>query len=390
MEKQQIAIKLNYVREYNVDLILNLLYKQPLSCLEISEKIGISDVGVRKIVKQLETQGLLKIAQENELPRKKGNQHIRYTINAAFGVFLIIDFTHLSEKFTVFDYAGQCLLEKRFSIPYVEVNDEDLCRLIQDIKKTISDVGLDKKRLLNIQLSVPGQIDEQARCFTISHRFKKYENDYSGLFFRIFEDAFGVSVFAKNNVAYMAMGETEHGFSSKYGSAIYIFAGYGIAASVLYKGNIVSGWRGYAGEIGGSKYGKDSTLSLNCSVLRLIYKCSPYLETQDFEGLMKAYRTNETVKSIILESAEVLGAFISAFANLIGSDIVMLGGESLNYGKEYLGKLTDYVKNHTIAKTDVLFSSLKDAAIWGALIEARKQVVADYNAKKRAEAETEK
>ena len=387
MEKQKIAIKLNYVREYNVDLIVNLLYKQSLSCLEISEKIGISDVGVHKIVKQLENQGLLKIAQDNTLHRKKGNQHIRYTINPEFGIFLIIDFTHLSEKFTVFDYAGKCLLEKDFSIPYIEVNDDDISHLIQNIKETFAEVGLDKKRLLNIQLSVPGQIDEQSRCFTISHRFKKYENDYSGLFFRLFEDAFGVSVFANNNVAYMAMGETEHGFSSKYGSAIYVFAGYGIAASVLYHGHIVSGWRGYAGEIGGSRYGKDSTLSLNCSVLRLIYKCSPYLETQDFAGLMKAYHTNETVKNIIMESAEVLGSFISVFSNLIGADTVMLGGESLEYGEKYLEKIKEYVKDHTIAKADVLFSSLKDAAICGALVSARRQVIADYNAKKRFEPE---
>lgn len=384
MEKQKIAIKLNYVREYNVGLIVNLLYKQSLSCLEISEQIGISDVGVHKIVKQLETRGLLKISQENGFRRKKGNQHIRYTINPEFGIFLIIDFTHLSEKFTVFDYAGNRLLEKRFSVPYVEVNDEDIGRLIQNVKETFAEVGLDKKRLLNIQLSVPGQIDEQSRCFTISHRFKKYENDYSGLFFRLFEDAFGVPVFAKNNVAYMAMGETEHGFSSKYGSAIYIFAGYGIASAVLYEGRIVSGWRGYAGEIGGSRYGKDSTLSLNCSVLRLISKCSPYLETQDFDGLIKAYRTDETVKNIILESAEVLGSFISAFSNLIGADTVMLGGESLEYGEQYLEKVKEYVKNHTIAKADVLFSSLKDAAICGALVSARKQVIAAYNAKKRA------
>lgn len=383
MEKQKFAIKLNYVREYNVGLIVNLLYKQSLSCLEISEKIGISDVGVHKIVKQLETQGLLKIVRGNELHRKKGNQHIRYTINPEFGIFLIIDFTHLSEKFTVFDYAGNCLLEKSFSVPYDEVNDEDIGRLIENIKETFAEFGLDKKRLLNIQLSVPGQIDEQSRCFTISHRFKKYENDYSGLFFRLFEDAFGVAVCAKNNVAYMAMGEMEHGFSSQYGSAIYIFAGYGIAASVLYQGHIVSGWRDYAGEIGGSKYGKDSTLSMNCSVLRLIYKCSPYLETQDFEGLLNAYRTNETVKNIILESAEVLGSFISAFSNLIGADTVMIGGESLEYGERYLEKIKEYVKNHTIAKADVLFSSLKDAAICGALVSAREQVIADYNVKNR-------
>ena len=31
----------------------------------------------------------------------------------------------------------------------------------------------------------------------------------------------------------MALGEAEPGFSSKYGAAIYIFVGYGVAANVL-------------------------------------------------------------------------------------------------------------------------------------------------------------
>lgn len=97
MERQKTAIKLNYVREYNIGLITSILYDAPLSCLEMSKRIGISDVGVRKIVKQLEQQGMLKVARENTSPRKKGNQHIRYTIDADYGIFLIIDF-HASER----------------------------------------------------------------------------------------------------------------------------------------------------------------------------------------------------------------------------------------------------------------------------------------------------
>lgn len=48
MERQKTAIKLNYVREYNIGLITSILYDAPLSCLEMSKRIGISDVGVRK------------------------------------------------------------------------------------------------------------------------------------------------------------------------------------------------------------------------------------------------------------------------------------------------------------------------------------------------------
>ena len=70
------AINLSYVRAYNVRLIMKILYEKPLSCLELSEKIGISDVGIRKIVKNLQANGMLRVAREENVLRKKGNQHI--------------------------------------------------------------------------------------------------------------------------------------------------------------------------------------------------------------------------------------------------------------------------------------------------------------------------
>lgn len=145
MERQKTAIKLNYVREYNIGLITSILYDAPLSCLEMSKRIGISDVGVRKIVKQLEQQGMLKVARENTSPRKKGNQHIRYTIDADYGIFLIVDFTHLSDRFVVFDYAGNRLLEQGFVIPYLDVTDDDIRRLIAEIKAALAAAGLENK-----------------------------------------------------------------------------------------------------------------------------------------------------------------------------------------------------------------------------------------------------
>lgn len=390
MLEQNRAIKLNYVREHNVALITSVLYERPLSCLELSGRIGISDVGVRKIVKELEAQGMLEVAPEENAPRKKGNQHIRYRVNAQYGFFLIVDFTHLNELYAVFDYAGNRILEKRgFDLPFLDVTDEDLANLIAEIKAALRAAGIEESRLLNVQLSVPGQIDEKNRCFTISHRFKNYENDGEGRFFRMFEEAFGAPVSAKNNVAYMALGEAEKGFASEYGCAIYLFVGYGIAATVLYGGEVVQGWRGYAGEIGGSKFGYDSTLSLNCSVKRLEDKCAPYLETVNFEGLLKAYRAGGPVREIILNSADVLAMFISTFSNLIGADVVMIGGEGLEYGAEYLDRVKKYVLSHTIAKAKVVPSARKNAAVFGALAEAKKRVIEDYNEKRRACAQAE-
>ena len=42
------------------------------------------------------------------------------------------------------------------------------------------------------------------------------------------------------------------------------------------------------------------------------------------------------------------------FSNFIGAEVAMIGGESLEYGEEYFGRVKNYVYSHTIPKTRVI------------------------------------
>ena len=107
------------------------------------------------------------------------------------------------------------------------------------------------------------------------------------------------------------------------------------------------------------------------------------------ERILLPYRAGGPVREIILNSADVLAMFISTFSNLIGADVVMIGGEGLEYGAEYLDRVKKYVLSHTIAKAKVVPSARKNAAVFGALAEAKKRVIEDYNEKRRACAQAE-
>lgn len=380
MQKEAQAIKLNYVREHNLKLICSLLRKQPLSCLELSREIGISDVGVRKIVKQMEMLNMVQTVSGEEFPRKKGNQHIRYTLNPERGLFLIIDFTHMHDKFAVFDFAGNHLYEEVICWAAAKVvTPEDLYGLIEHIKQSFAERGIEQSKLLNVVLSVPGQVDEASRCFTISHRFINWENDMTGGFYRIFEDAFSVPVIAKNNVALMLLGEAEAGFSSADSPTLYLFVGYGVASAIMYRGEIITGHRGYAGEIGGNSYAESGTLSLNTSIVRQIDKCEPYLRTKDFEGLLEAYGTSPEVKEIVMRGARFVGMEIYNISSLLGVDAVILGGEALQFGQEYIDEIRAYVQKRavtgTVTQVKIHTPTIKDAAVCGALALAEKHSV---------------
>ena len=118
-----------------------------------------------------------------------------------------------------------------------------------------------------------------------------FEGDEKGRIYKIFEDAFNAPVIMKNNVAFMALGESEvEGFESNYGMSLFLYVGYGIATSVLYKGKALSGWRGYAGEIGYNKFESGESLFSNVTVSYMIQKSKHYLKTPDIEGLKEAYK----------------------------------------------------------------------------------------------------
>ena len=101
------ALQTNYVRDYNIKLIMSLLYKESLSCQELSKKIGISNNGVKKIIRELEELNAVRLADTTNAIKTKGNQHIRYDVNGDLGIFLIIDFTMPKESFSFYDFGGR-------------------------------------------------------------------------------------------------------------------------------------------------------------------------------------------------------------------------------------------------------------------------------------------
>ena len=126
MSNQKLAMKVNSIRNHNIKVIMSFLYKKPYSCLELSKKIGISDVGVRKIIRELEELNFVKVSHEKTVVKTRGNQHIRYTANKEMGLFVFVDFTQNKESFYVLDFAGNILLNEKFITPETYASIEEL------------------------------------------------------------------------------------------------------------------------------------------------------------------------------------------------------------------------------------------------------------------------
>lgn len=362
----QKAMKVNNVRDHNIKLIMSYLYKKPYSCLELSKKIGISDVGVRKIIKELEELDIVCRKQEKNVVKTRGNQHIRYVANKNLGVFLLIDFTQRKERFWVYDFSGKELYSERFEAPEIYNDEAEIIAMLMKIKTRIQENDLGDRRILHTTVALTGQSDETTRTLVFSKLFGIFKEDKTGRLYSLFEEAFSAPVTIRNNVTFMALGDSEINGRKDSVMSLFVYVGFGIAASILYQGQPLFGARGYAGEIGSGRLGMKTTLSSEfslkglirqCSIRGLITKCDEYLEKKNYEELLTLYRNNKEVKNIILENAQSFGIAIGDIAASIGADRVILNGEILEFGDEYTRYIEDGIDNEVYYPTLVISKS---------------------------------
>lgn len=370
------AFNLNYIREHNVKVISNLLYEKPYSCLELANEIKISDVAVNKIIKQLLSIGMVKRFKEEEKSKTIGGQHIRYTLNKYVGLYVCVDFTQYQDVAFIYDFAGNVLKIIELEVSNVATKEE-IIRAIDLIKKGLDGINSKyNKVVLGVALAVPGQVNENNNAFLYSGKFESFENDE---LYRMFEETFHTHIIMKNNVHLMAMGEYEKGnLTNKYNIATYLYVGSGIAMCVIYDGKCITGWRGYAGEVGGNRY-NSTTLSLSASLDRLREKASKIIgRTIRYHELFELFENNEDFHKIVIDSTNALGETIINASNLVGCNLFMIGGDALKFGDEYFDMIQKYISRYSVNNAKIIKNVENKATIIGCMKLLREYACLEY------------
>ena len=374
--KDDKIVKQNLIRQNNVKAITELLYLKPYSCLEISNMVKMSDVGVNKVIKQLLSFDMVKRTKPNPTEKKIGGQHIRYVINPNIGLYVCCDFTENIDTAYLYDFSLKLVDKVTFDTSY-RITEEEVLNAINSIK-----LMLDKhlknysNNLLGIGISVPGQVDVNTNEFIETGKFVNIEKDF---LYKNFKENFDTYIFIRNNVQLMAIGESyKLKLSEKPNTSTFIYVGVGLAACVLLNGEVVTGWNGYAGEIGGNKVYPDSTLSRNCSLSRIHDKIKGKYPDIEYDGLFSLYDENNEFHELVNESARVLAMFMNNVTNLLGCDLFMIAGDALRFGDEYINVIKEYLDLHAPIKVNVKTYSLDSASVVGTLKLLNDYVVIDY------------
>jgi glucokinase len=303
----------------------------------------------------------------------------------------------------VFTNSLQCVGVAKLSTKAQRGVDAVIPRIERCIRDAVDEADLSMKQVIGVGIGAPGSVDFETGTVIFAPNMDGWKDVPLK---KALEKQLNVPVFVENDANIGVLGVHVAELKAKPKCVVGIFVGTGIGGGLIINGELYNGFNHTAGEIGhmvidvnGPKCGcgnrgcfeavasrtaifqrikagvKDGEKTLLTEML------GDSLEDMRSGDLRKAIRRGDKFVSKVVEQvAECIGIGVSNLVNIIGPDVVVLGGgviEALE--DEMVGIITKTAKDHAMAGTmkgvEIVTSKLGDnAGITGAAVLARKNV----------------
>ena len=226
----------------NRSLVLRVLAWQDIyTRVQIAEQVGLQQASISKIIAEFTEMGL--IEEIGSVEGRKGRRSIGIRLRADKMKTLAVKLSRDSYQFGVFDVKGT-LYEKA---TYQTDRQSNVGAIVADIKRTINTLLVEYADILAIGIVVPGPyLRNEGRIALMA--------DYPGWdtvdFYQEFQQAYELPVCIEHDANAGALAEWQYGSQAYDGVLLHLLAGSGIGAGIIEKGQILTGWRGIAGELG--------------------------------------------------------------------------------------------------------------------------------------------
>lgn len=232
-----------------------------------------------------------------------------------------------------------------------------LGKIVDLIRETIKEAGLERKEIERIGVATAGQIDFTTQMIILSPNLKWQNVSIKA----DIEQAIGIETFLENDVNAATYGEWRFALNRGPKDVVGIFIGTGVGGGLIIDKRLYRGSRGVGGEIGHiilNPYG----YKCNCGARGCFeaYCGGRYMAERVKKGMRMGYKGkvyeivngkiddihaghieeaylygDELCRRIWLEVVEHLAAAMASIANLLNPDVIILGGGVI-YGTKYL------------------------------------------------------
>jgi glucokinase len=276
-------------------------------------------------------------------------------------------------------------------------------RIERCIRDAVDEADLSMKQVVGVGIGAPGSVDFETGTVIFAPNMEGWKDVPLK---KTLEKQLSVPVFVENDANIAVLGVHVAELKAKPKNVVGIFVGTGIGGGLIVNGELYNGFNHTAGEIGhmvidinGPKCGCGNrgcfeALASRTAIFQrikagmkdgektlLTEMLGDSLEDMRSGDLRKAIRRGDKFVSKVVEQvAECIGIGVSNLINIIGPDVVVLGGgviEALE--DEMAGIISKTAKDHAMPGTmkgvEIVTSKLGDnAGITGAAVLARKNV----------------
>jgi glucokinase len=303
----------------------------------------------------------------------------------------------------LFDNSLECIGTAKVSTKAGRGLDTVLSRIERCVKDAVDEADLSMKQVRGVGIGAPGAVDFESGTVIFAPNLDGWKNVALK---KELEKRLDVPVFVENDGNISVLGVHVVELKGKPRHVIGIFVGTGIGGGVIINGELFSGFNHTAGEIGhmiidvnGPKCGCGSrgcfeALASRTAIFQqikagikdgektlLTEMLGDSLEDLRSGDLRKAIRRGDKfVGKVIEQVAEYLGIGIANLVNIVGPEVIVLGGGVMEaLADEMTGVITKTVKEHampgTMEDVEIVVSKLGDSAgITGAAVLARREV----------------
>lgn len=363
---------------------------------DISGVIGVSVPTATKFIDELMELGL--IQSYGKLETDGGRHPVLYGLGQDSGYFLGIAVEYSRLVYGVINLNGETVLLQSDDEFRLEDSDESLHDMINRVKKFIDNLSIDKDKLLNIDIAIPGRVNTETG-FSYSY-FCSGERSLG----EYLSDQIGFDVFIDNDSRAMAYGEFLKGCIKLEKNVVFYNVTEGLGLGLILNGEIYMGKSGFTGEIGHTYTynnqiicycGKKGCLETEVSGRALkrkfierveagessiICKDLKNLKDVSLKQIIDAALSEDTLCIDLIQDLGIeLGKSVANVMNILNPEAVVLGGD-ISLAAEYLlepvrGTVRKHSLNLVNKDSKILISKLKnDACVVGACMLARSRM----------------
>lgn len=398
MNNMQIGAAGKDMKVFNRRLVRSVIKEYaPIARYEIADLTELTPPTVTAIVRELIDAGTAEEIGRGE--STGGRRPILLNLKPEAALMCAVRIQRGEAAVSVMDLRESRIGRSRLKLDTTDP-DNVVAAIAREFESILKTTNRDRKRVLWCGVASPGLVNPDTGLIVRSSNLG-WHNVPLG---QMLSESLGrIPVCVENISNAAALAEKLYGSGKGYLNVVYLNLSVGIGAGIIMNGEVYAGSKGYAGEVGhmvllpddGPKCrcGRYGCFEAVCGTNAIVDHVLQEVDESDLleagvdphkvsieDITSSALRSIPQVQEILDKTAYLVGVAVANLVSILNPEVVILGGELIQAGREFIATVDGVVKERTLdeigSEVRVVESSMdEDPALMGAYALALERVM---------------